>query len=97
MKKDFIEAGIEVVVPGKEDRALIAKRIYEELEFGTVKETTLQEFNTILAKMQKDHGIEAVVLGCTELPLLLNAENCVLPCMDSVDIHITALVDLAMQ
>jgi len=97
MKKDFIEAGIEVAIPDKEDRKLIAKRIYEELEFGVVKETTLQEFNKIIAKMRNDDGIEAVILGCTELPLLLNNENCVLPCMDSVEIHINELVNLSLK
>lgn len=95
MKKDLLRAGIEVIVPEKADRELIAKRIYEELEVGIVKESTLQEFNEIITKMQKEHKIEAVVLGCTELPLLLNNENCVLPCMDSVAIHIERLVGLA--
>ena len=96
MKKDLFQAGIEVVVPETADRQLVAKRIFEELEFGIVKESTLQEFNEIIKKMQKEHGIEAIVLGCTELPLLLNDENCVLPCMDSVTIHIEKLAELAM-
>lgn len=96
MKKDLINAGIEVFVPCKEDRELIAKRILEELELGIVKDTTLQEFNAIINKMNKNHGIEAVILGCTELPLLLNDENSALPCMDSVDIHIRELIRLAV-
>lgn len=97
MKKDLSQAGIEVIVPDKAHRDLIAKRIYEELEVGIVKESTLQEFNTIIKKMRDVYGIEAVVLGCTELPLLLNDENCVLPCLDSVEIHIKKLVELAME
>ncbi len=95
MKKDLINAGIEVFVPCKEDRELIAKRILKELELGIVKDTTLQEFNVIIEKMRTEHGIEAVILGCTELPLLLSDENSVLPCMDSVDIHIRELIRLA--
>lgn len=47
--------------------------------------------------MKKDYGIEAVILGCTELPLLLSSENCVLPCMDSVKIHIQELISLAIN
>ena len=97
MKKDLSQAGIEVIVPDKAHRDLIAKRIYEELEVGIVKESTLQEFNAIIKKMRDVYGIEAVVLGCTELPLLLNDENCVLPCLDSVEIHIKKLVELAME
>ena len=92
MKKDLVGAGIEVVIPGKEDRELIAKRILEELELGIVKESTLKEFQEIITKMRDEDGIEAVILGCTELPLLLNSENCPVPCLDSVDIHIEDLI-----
>ena len=97
MKKDLLQAGIDVVVPDKMDRELIAKRIYEELELGIVKESTLQEFNEIIQRMRNEHKIEAVILGCTELPLILNDENCVLPCLDSVAIHIKKLVELAQE
>ena len=45
---------------------------------------------------KNEHNIEAVVLGCTELPLLLNNDNCVLPCLDSVEIHIQKLIKLAL-
>ena len=92
MKKDFLEAGIEVCVPDKEDRDLVAKRIYEELEAGIVKESTLKELQGIIAKMRDEKGIEAVVLGCTELPLILNSGNCPVPCLDSVEIHINELL-----
>ena len=97
MKKDFLEAGIEVFVPEKDDRELIAKRILEELELGIVKDSTLREFQTIIEKMREDQGIEAVVLGCTELPILLNSENCPLPILDSVEIHINELIKQAMH
>ena len=97
MKKDLLDAGVEVYIPEKEDRELVAKRIYEELEVGVVKESTLNEFIDIINKMKKDFGIEAVILGCTELPLLLNSENTPLPCLDSVEIHIRKLIELAMS
>ncbi|MCR5196794.1 MAG: amino acid racemase [Pseudobutyrivibrio sp.] len=97
MKNDFVKADIEVVVPEKDDRELIAKRILEELELGIVKESTRDEFNAIIDKMRANHGIEAVVLGCTEIPILLNDDNCVLPCLDSVDIHINELIKLVTE
>ncbi len=96
MKTDFREAGIEVAVPEKADRELVAKRILEELENGIVKESTLEEFQEIIHGMRKKDGIEAVVLGCTELPLILNPGNCPVPCLDSVEIHINELIRLAM-
>ena len=97
MKKPLWEAGIEVCIPEKEDRELIARRIYEELERGIVKDTTLAEFQKIIEKMRTENGIEAVILGCTELPLLLNPDNCPLPCLDSVEIHIQKLIDLTVK
>ena len=97
MKKDLVEAGIDVVIPQKHERDLIAKRIYEELELGIVKESTLKEFTDIIERMHAEDGIEAVVLGCTELPLLLNEENCPVGCLDSVEIHLNKLIEFAMQ
>lgn len=97
MKKALRQAGIEVVIPDREDRELVAKRIYEELEAGIVKKSTLQEMNDVIKRMRDRDQIEAVILGCTELPLLLKDENCVLPCLDSVAIHIEKLVTLAQE
>ena len=96
MKKDLEDAGIRVVVPQKDERELIAKRILEELEVGIVKESTLKEFTAIIERMRSEDGIEAVILGCTELPLLLNKDNCPVYCLDSVEIHLNKLVELAM-
>ena len=64
---------------------------------GIVKESTLREFNEIITKMQKKDGIEAIVLGCTELPLLLNNTNCPVPCLDSVAIHIKKIIELVQE
>ena len=97
MKKDFVNAGINVVIPNKPERDLIAKRILEELELGIVKESTLKEFTDIINRMKSEDGIEAVILGCTELPLLLNNDNCPVLCLDSVDIHLNKLVELAIE
>ena len=96
MKKDLCKAGIEVFIPEKADRELVAKRIYEELELGLVKESTLREFQSIIKRMQAEDCIEAVILGCTELPLLLDEENCPVSCLDSVEIHINELIKVAM-
>ena len=96
MKTDLREAGIEVVIPEKADRELIAKRILEELENGIVKESTLNEFQAIIRKMQEQDGIEAVVLGCTELPMILNKGNCPAAVLDSVEIHIEELIRISI-
>lgn len=97
MKKDLIDAEIEVFVPNEEERKLVAERIYEELERGIVKDSTLKEFTEIINRMKDEDGIEGVILGCTELPLLLNSDNCPVECFDAVEIHIRKLIELAMQ
>ncbi|MBO4496441.1 MAG: amino acid racemase [Clostridiales bacterium] len=97
MKKDLQEAGVVVLVPTETERQLVAKRIYEELEQGIVKESTLAELVGIITRMRDEDGIEGVILGCTELPLILNSENCPVPCFDSVEIHLKKLVKLAME
>ena len=96
MKKDLVDAGVQVFVPEKSERELVAKRIYEELEKGIVKESTLGEFVEIINKMVERDGIEGIILGCTELPLLLNSNNCPVDCLDAVEIHIKKLIELAM-
>ena len=96
MKEDLRAAGIEVIIPEKTERDLIAKRILEELELGIVKESTLAEFTKIINRMKEEDGIEGVILGCTELPLLLNEGNCPVPCLDAVEIHRNKLIELAL-
>ena len=97
MKKDLIESGIEVFVPNEAERQLVAKRIFEELEKGIVKESTLKELTDIITRMKNEDGIEGVILGCTELPLILNSDNCPVACFDAVEIHIRKLIELAME
>ena len=97
MKKDLISAGVQVFVPNAEERALIGKRICEELEKGIVKESTLTELVTVINRMKNDDGIEGIILGCTELPLILNPDNCPVKCFDAVDIHIKKLISLALE
>ena len=97
MKKDFRDAGVEIIVPDENDRKLVAKRILEELEVGIVKEETLKELQDVIKRMRDEKGIEAVILGCTELPIILNSDNCPVECLDSVEIHIRKLIEKAEE
>ena len=97
MKSPFLQAGIDVIIPNEEERRLIANRILTELELGIVKDETLAEFQNIIERIKNENGAEAVILGCTELPLLLNSGNSPLPVLDSVEIHIEKLIELAME
>ena len=97
IKKDLWDSGIEVFVPSEEDRKLVAARIFEELEKGIVKESTLAELQGVINRMKEENGIEGVILGCTELPLILNSDNCPVACFDAVEIHIRKLIELSVK
>ena len=97
MKKDLREAGVEVVVPDAFERQLIGRRIYEELEQGIVKDSTREELLQIIRRMMETEDIDGVILGCTELPLILSYSNCPVRCFNAVEIHINGLIQLAMQ
>lgn len=96
-KAPFIENGIEVIVPTESEMELINEKISAELELGIVKDETLTAFQHIITRMRDEEGIEAIVLGCTELPLLLNDEVSPVPCLDTMQIHIQAIVETILD
>ena len=96
-KSPFIKNGIQVVVPKESELSLISDRITSELELGIVKDETRAYFQQVIAGMQAEDGIEAIVLGCTELPLVLNDEVSPVPCLDTMQIHIDAIIREILQ
>lgn len=96
-KKAFSEKSIDIVTPSGEEMIFINERISRELEYGIVKDSTREELVKIIKNMKDSQGIEAVVLGCTELPLILNSDNCPVDCLDIMGIHINKLVQLIMS
>lgn len=96
-KAPFLKQGIEIITPSESVMELVNDRIANELEMGIVKESTTQELIDVISEMQEKSGIEAIILGCTELPLALNEENCPVPCLDTMEIHIETLVEKILQ
>ncbi len=96
-KKPFITSNIEIITPNEQEMALINEKIASELELGIVKKETLQIFLQIIERMKSEDGIQAVILGCTELPLILNDEVTPIPCLDTMKIHVQALVDIITE
>ena len=91
-KAPFVQNGIEVIVPTESEMELINEKISTELELGIVKDETLAAFQQIIKRMRDEDEIEAIVLGCTELPLLLNDEVSPVSCLDTMQIHIQEIV-----
>ena len=96
-KQPFLDSGIEIVVPTTDEMEFVNQKIAFELELGIVKEETLQDFQRIIMRMKNEEGIEAIILGCTELPLLLNDEVSPVPCLDTMKIHVEALIDRIVE
>lgn len=96
-KKPFYDSDIEIVIPTEEEMEFINKKITSELELGVVKEETLQAFQEIIVRMKRESEIEAIILGCTELPLLLNDAVSAVPCLDTMKIHIKSLIDMITE
>lgn len=93
----FERAGVSVAVPTEAERAFVARCISGELEQGVVRRETTEAFMRIIERMAQENGIEAVVLGCTELPLLFSQTSPPITCLDTVQLHVQALVDRILE
>ncbi len=89
----FARRGIEVVTPNESERRYIETKIETELEFGTIIPKTQQGLRTIAERLEKEETAEAIVLGCTELPLAFRGIEMSVPFLDVMQIHIEALVN----
>lgn len=100
MEQDFyrrrlVSHGLDVVVPGPEDRAEVHRIIYEELCLGVVREQSRRSYQQVIAALVAD-GAQGVVLGCTEIELLIGAADSAVPVFPTTTIHAAAIVDAAL-
>ncbi len=89
--------GISVVTPEEADQDYIHNKIMTELVNGYIVEGTRQELSRIAKMMADKQGIEALILGCTELPLILSEETAGIPILDTTRIHAEAALDFAQS
>jgi aspartate racemase len=90
-QKVFRAQGMSLVVPGERDRKLIQERLFSEIELGIIKDSTRQELLSIVARMIESEAIDSVVLGCTELPLILDRSDYAVPFLNTTAIHAEAI------
>lgn len=100
MEQDFYrdrmaEHGIEVIVPDEPDRTLVHDVIYQELTRNRVVEASRARYREVMARLV-ERGAEAVILGCTEITLLVDQSDCAVPLVDSTRSHVEAGVELAL-
>lgn len=93
--KDRLMAdGIEPIVPGAADQQLIHDIIVHELDRGEIRDGSRDKVLGIIAKLRSS-GAEGIILGCTEIPLLIKQADCALPVFDTAAIHAERALDLA--
>jgi aspartate racemase len=98
MEEDFFRDrlaanGLAVVIPTPGEREIIHRTILDELVLGQVKESSRAALRKIIARLVAEEKAEGIVLGCTELPLLLGAGDSPVPLHDTTKLHAFAAVD----
>lgn len=95
-KKRLSQSGIESLVPAKSEREFIHNAIMDELLKEEFKEETKVKFLKIISELEID-GAQGIVLGCTEIPLLIKQKDTPLPVYNTLEIHAKAVVDFALD
>ncbi len=100
MEMDFYKAklnkyGIEMMVPAKDDRVFIHRAIMDELLKNDFRPKTKAKFLDIISNLIDD-GAQGIVLGCTEIPLLVKPEDIDVPLFNTTEIHALAAVEFAL-
>lgn len=90
------EFNIAIVIPDLTQRETINDIIYLELVKGIVKDQSRKKIMSVIENLM-DRGIEAIILGCTEIPLIIKQDNCQIPVIDTTDIHAKSAVKFAIS
>lgn len=102
MEKDFYKKtllekfGIETIIPNQQEREIIHGIIYNELVQGVVKDESRAKFVKIINRLQNE-GAQGVILGCTEIPLLVANNDVSIPVFDTTTIHAQKAVEWALS
>lgn len=101
MEQDFYksrieENGIKVIVPNETDREIVNRIIYNELCLGKVNQTSRDVYKEIINRFVQN-GAEGIILGCTEIGLLIKQEDSQVPVFDTAIIHAVAAVNTALD
>ena len=93
LARDF---GIDVLIPDEAERRAIHGILYDELCLGAVKDASREAFRKIIGGLES-RGAQGIVLGCTEIPLIVKQKDYALPLFDTTDLHARAAVALALS
>ncbi len=92
-QKAFHDAGISIIVPMKDEQQFIHNKIISEIALGIIKNSTRQELLSVVKRMIDEDSIDGLILGCTELPLILEKDEYGIPFLKTTAIHVDSIVD----
>lgn len=95
-KQKLIDRGIEVVIPDEDDIETVNEIIFQELCVGKILDDSRARFQEIIKRLQ-EKGAEGVILGCTEIGLLIHQPDSVLPVFDTTLIHAKKAAEIALD
>jgi aspartate racemase len=102
MEHDFYKGrlvdhfGLDVITPNQQDREVIHRVIYEELVLGKIVKSSQQEYKRIMEALIAQ-GAEGIILGCTEIELLIKQKDSIVPLFPTSAIHAVAAVEKALE
>lgn len=102
MEEDFykgrmtVKYGLEIIIPDAEDRKQVNDIIFNELVKGIIKDSSKKIYLRIIENLKK-RGVQGIVLGCTEIPLLIKQEYVDIPVFSTTEIHAKKAVELTIQ
>ncbi|MGL6017373.1 MAG: aspartate/glutamate racemase family protein, partial [Gibbsiella quercinecans] len=87
--------GIEVVTPAAADREIVHRIIYDELCRGEIHDASREEYRQIIRRLEQQ-GAQGIIFGCTEIGLLVGAQDAAVPVFDTTAIHAHAAAEYAL-
>lgn len=102
MEQDFYKGrladryGIEAIVPDEGDREIVHQIIYQELCLGKIEDASRREFQRVMQTLI-ERGAEGIILGCTEIGLLVGPKDVSVPVYDTAEIHAVGAAELALE
>ncbi len=102
MEEDFYigrlteKHSLDVIIPNEEERQIVHHVIFNELCLGNIKQTSKEQFKKIIQNLVS-RGAEGIILGCTEIPLLIKQEDVEVPLFDTTMIHAKSAVEYALK
>jgi len=96
LKSRLSQQGLNVLVPDAQERQAVHRIIYEELCVGIISDASRRVYQQVIESLRA-RGAQAIILGCTEIGLLLKPEHSPLPLLDTTELHARAAVDFALR